>query len=96
MGLDRTHEILHGDVAGFVDTLHQLQDMMRIAVNDGHTNVIVIFVLSKKPSVLCSVPVLTAGGARNMNSRRVAKIQWRVYSASRISSTLYSPDKYRS
>lgn len=40
-----THEILHRGLAGLVDVLHELQDMMREAIYHSNTDVVVILIL---------------------------------------------------
>ena len=41
-----TYEIFHGSLTGLIDPLHELQDVVRVAVDDGHSDVIVIFILA--------------------------------------------------
>ena len=40
-----THQILHGDLARLIDTLHKFEYEMSKAVNNGDTDIIVILVL---------------------------------------------------
>ncbi len=40
------YEILHGGLACLVDALHELQDVVRVGIDNGYSNVVVIFVLS--------------------------------------------------
>ena len=47
-----THEVLHGGLAGLVDALEELQDEVRVAVNDRDSDVIVVLVLRQQRSVL--------------------------------------------
>ena len=41
-----TYEIFHGSLTGLIDALHELQDVVRVAVDDGHTDIVVIFILN--------------------------------------------------
>ena len=40
-----THQVLHGSLAGLVDALHKLQDVMCITIDDSDTDVVVVLVL---------------------------------------------------
>ena len=46
-----THEVLHGGLAGLVDALEELQDKVRVAVNDRDADVVVVLVLRQQRSV---------------------------------------------
>ena len=40
------YEVLHSLLARFVNALHELQNMVCEAVDDGHTNIVVVFILT--------------------------------------------------
>jgi hypothetical protein len=39
------HEILHGFLAGLVDAFHELEHIVGESINNGNTNVVIIFIL---------------------------------------------------
>lgn len=41
-----TYEVLHSLLARLVNALHELQNMVCEAVDDGHTDIIVVFILA--------------------------------------------------
>ncbi len=45
-GKSVAYEILHGGLACLVDALHELQDVVRVRIDNGYSDIVVIFVLS--------------------------------------------------
>ena len=48
MGYQRTYEILHGCTTRLVDLLKVLEDIVRVAVNNSYSYVVVTLVLSNR------------------------------------------------
>jgi hypothetical protein len=52
--LEGTHQVRDGFTGGLVDAFHELEDVVRVAVDDGDTDVCVVLVLRKIGALACA------------------------------------------